>query len=732
MESYKKIIGILFLGCAAGNIQSFQHLARLARPAATAVRQALQAKPTIRPLNPIAQPQIKTVHTHPSSFAPLVTAQKNGQEQKKSWNKKWAALGATCAATAYALQKDPVLCEGAKAPIDIETFDYASLEDMDDWRLNELIESIPTYLFIEYNPRTDFCKKALDFYIDNNKIEKLAYLILGELFKQLPDTQKQECFLKIINSFIDNNKIEKLDPSVLVSLFKQLSNTQKQEYSFKIINSFIDNNKIEKLLQDSIDYGWIFGSLFYQLTDTQKQDTSLKIINSFIKNNKIEELGCSTLDSLFEQLSDTQKQDSFLKIINSFIDNNKIEKLDNQIFFKLFYQLTDTQTQDYYSLKIINSFIDNNKIEESSYWMLYRLFTLHLLDAQKQEYSLKIINYFIDNNKIEKFKFYFLLEHTPTDYLNNLPFTLATLMNASHQTCPTILHAKKNYSSIVAASEEFIQIPEIKELCIEMIDYSAEQQEKGYVTLLHGQAWEWSFYETLYRKLEQQKGKDVCNDFMYFRYDKNYLISEEKATALAKTGVKYYYTQELFGILFTNLFFIANHEGSNSVIYVAKNYDQSTSHNLNSQEILNLFKDSGLYKAAQKVHYSHKALFDRAQDLHKKASLYGNFVTVSIPKDLVNTLVYPTESGGPRIKYTLTNGTKTDDVLYMAEHADLLPFDTEFGIVLGPKMTDPEKAKKAGIEIKQWNAADPEIITQRDAIIDEIIQLVIQEAEKNK
>ena len=66
----------------------------------------------------------------------------------------------------------------------------------------------------------------------------------------------------------------------------------------------------------------------------------------------------------------------------------------------------------------------------------------------------------------------------------------------------------------------------------------------------------------------------------------------------------------------------------------------------------------------------------------------------------------------------------------MAEHADLLPFESEFGIVLGPQMTDPDKAKEAGIEIKQWNAADPEIIAQRDAIIDEIIKLVIQEKEK--
>jgi len=584
----------------------------------------LKAKPKIRPVNPTVQPQVKTIPTNSASLAPLAAQKKGQEQQKKSWNKKWAALGATgAAATTYALQKEPVLCEGAKAPIDIETFDYASLKDMNYTEIKELIKSLPAwtwgYLFSGYNPRTDFCKKYLDYYIDNNKIEKINWLILCVLLEGLSHKQTNS------------------------------------EYSLKIINSYINNNKVEQL--------------------------------QFV-----------TLDILFRMLNTEQKQE--------------------------------------YSLKIINSFFDNNKIEQLHYLSLYKFFK-RLNTEQRQEYSLKIFHNFLDNNNNEEplkgyLSFPVVCKYIPAQKLKNVSFTLSYLLDFSEKECPTTQHGNKHYPQIFGNLElSYLQVPEIRELCIEMINYSGQEQEKGSVTFLHGQSWSWSFYETFYRKLEQQKGKDVSDDFMYFRYDKSSLISEDDATSLTKTGVEDY-EEEQFGILFCNLTFMANTEGSNSIAYVASNRDQSTYFKGNENEqkikILNLFKDSGLYEAAQEVYSSHKALFDKAEDLHKKASFYGNFVTICIPKNLVNTLIYPTESTGLQRTYTLTDGTETDDVLYMAEHADLLPFETEFAIVLGPKMTDPDKAKEAGIEIKQWNAANPEIIAQRDAIIDQIIQLVIEQA----
>lgn len=43
---------------------------------------------------------------------------------------------------------------------------------------------------------------------------------------------------------------------------------------------------------------------------------------------------------------------------------------------------------------------------------------------------------------------------------------------------------------------------------------------------------------------------------------------------------------------------------------------------------------------------------------------------------------------------------------------------------MGPTLLNPENAHKAGITIREYNAADPEIMVERDKVLAEIIELV--------
>jgi len=283
---------------------------------------------------------------------------------------------------------------------------------------------------------------------------------------------------------------------------------------------------------------------------------------------------------------------------------------------------------------------------------------------------------------------------------------------------------REPYLTTTIMGNMFIRNQPIKEVCRRMNEYSADQQEGNKIVFFHGQAWSWHLYEMVYRKLEQKvHQKDVPDNFVFLRWKEKELYADHtrEQEIFEKGAVGQYRPSALF----TNAALLANDAGSNSVKYVVGNFDQSIISERNQHTVTDIFEEFNLHDEIEFLQKNNSLLFERLFDLHRVASKYGNFISISIPRPLVSKIAYSARSGGFRYFLPVKNGESCCPLEIIDYNQGAVPFYSEFVIVLGPTVCNPERARQAGIEIKQWNTANQEIIAQLDALINEIIDKAV-------
>ena len=270
--------------------------------------------------------------------------------------------------------------------------------------------------------------------------------------------------------------------------------------------------------------------------------------------------------------------------------------------------------------------------------------------------------------------------------------------------------------------KQMMKLPlDLLEVTKKLMLYAYENTKKNRITFFHGQGWGWNLRATLTKKLYEQKyGIKIGNTFYFLRFLlSDMCLCDDHQRELAQQGVRQisiWFNEERWNILFANLALFANSMGSNTVDYVKANTDQSIINGRNKKALLDIFKEYCFEQEIEKLQEQTSGLFENLEALHKAASKYGNFVAISMPKELASKIAYQTTSGGPRIEY---KGMK--DVVEIEENFEKMPYNNEYGIVLGPNILDPIEAEKAKVEVMECNAGDPEIIAKRDAVIDKII-----------
>lgn len=278
----------------------------------------------------------------------------------------------------------------------------------------------------------------------------------------------------------------------------------------------------------------------------------------------------------------------------------------------------------------------------------------------------------------------------------------------------------------------------VQKICNSLMSYSSDKLKyDDKITFFHGQGWSWNLQATVAKKLyAKTNNTTVGDDFTFLRFSKEDPgCCEEHQKELAQNGVnnksRILFDEQRPNVLFANLALFANDSGSNTVDYVSYNNDQSIIQGRNIKNLIDVFTAFGFEEEIKQLQSQEPGLLNRwlwagsgplneLEQLHRSASEYGNFVTITMPRQLASEISYPTRSGGSRFEYE-----GMSDVSDIVDNFGKMPFRNEYCIALGPNMLDPIEAQKVGIEIKSWNSADPKIIAERDALIDEIIELCI-------
>lgn len=296
--------------------------------------------------------------------------------------------------------------------------------------------------------------------------------------------------------------------------------------------------------------------------------------------------------------------------------------------------------------------------------------------------------------------------------------TKLVLINDMNRESLTERHLLKHPGSIV----QYINLPLIlQELTHKLIKYSSDELSKEYVTFFHGQSWSWNLRSLLTKKL--RKHQMIDNDehitgFTFLRYSSQLTLCTDTQHRIAQTGVRVgqFFKEDRYNVLFTNLALFANPTGSNTVEYVQNNYDQSSVHGRSVKSLVNIFKEYGFGDELSLLLSDEPDILIKLSNLHNSASKYGNIVTISIPKNIVSDIAYPSKTGGRKIKYV-----DMDNIVDIVDNFDCIPYANEYCIALGPNILVPKQACIAGIKVKSWNTADPDIILDCHNLIDEIV-----------
>ena len=492
--------------------------------------------------------------------------------------------------------------------------------------------------------------------------------------------------------------------NIPITVWRQLSFETRSEYSQKVLKKFKGHNTLH-----TIDPEWMRHYLD-AIPGSLRQDVVLEYLNSIEDNSAFEKVGDKNFSSIlcsveraWGETPESSKmwlrmieQEKELYIISPesfcfYLETIPLAQRE-AVFFKYFNQVKEKCAPDVFG----NSSFIHMALLFCTSWN-------HTLETS-ESYS-RVMKAVCESN------------HTQ-EVINDQDFN-ATVTSKS---------ARANLDTFFLLGNTFIKHPAVKELCIAINDYSAQEEQKGRVTFFHGQAWHWNLCEKLYRSLEETVNKkEVPENFLFLRWKERQLYEDDaQEVELQKTGMTWFGEDKRF--FFTNSALLSSHSESNSVLFVVNNFDQSTKHRANMHTLEDIFKSFGLEYEVKLLEKQSPELFIKLEELHAKASQYGNFITVSMPQPVAAKVSYTTDWGNGGIKVVFPCGRKnsTNPVEVIQYNQGVCPFHMESVLVMGPTLCNSTEAQQEQVEIKQWNAANPEIIAQRDALIKEIINNVIE------
>ncbi len=240
---------------------------------------------------------------------------------------------------------------------------------------------------------------------------------------------------------------------------------------------------------------------------------------------------------------------------------------------------------------------------------------------------------------------------------------------------------------------------------------------KNRIVLFHGQNDQWAFLETLFKRLLfVSRGVETPKKFVWLRFSQEAGLTNQESAEISIHGVSgedgKKFEKYRFKVLFANLHLLANHWGSNSLLYTLTNSDQSAGRRFDfTGSIENQCAELGMAEEYKQLLAEDPKMFDRLYDLYKSEVLargdIGRLIVFSLPRPIAQSLCYPTRSGGG--VYPLkVNGKLTTDVTEIADHFDQAPASNEYCLILHQYITDPKKAAEAGVVMETFSSASTE------------------------
>jgi|GEM_PF-6514991 len=239
---------------------------------------------------------------------------------------------------------------------------------------------------------------------------------------------------------------------------------------------------------------------------------------------------------------------------------------------------------------------------------------------------------------------------------------------------------------------------------------------KGRVVLYHGQNDLWAFLEKMFKALLLIKGVSTPEKFVWLRLTLKALLTDKQVAeiraygAYGKSGKEF--DNYRFKLLFTNLHLLANDWGSNSLLYVLSNMDQSAGKRFDFDEgIGNLFAELDMMEIYKKLRTEDPDLFNRLYDLYKAEVLtrgaVGRLIAFSLRRSVAQELCCPTASGAG-VHPLKINGKWTTDITEIADHFSQVPDRNEFFLIADKRITDPQEAAQAGVIMETFTSAPTE------------------------
>ena len=530
------------------------------------------------------------------------------------------------------------------------------------------------------------------------------------------------------------------------SLYNTDVNPQELIKAMQSPESFHDNpilcDKVKTFLQNNTlsDIEGIFTALLNK--DIKDTRSCLKSLQSAIKKDEIfAKKMILTTENFFKEFHNAKSASPLnignlayiLGSISNNIDPSKLELLKQNFWNAIFYtdwlydwisegnlldQLLPNEIENFIkTLGIICAKTDARSRSNKLYEMIILTQFAHTIEQKK-----------LTDTDIK----HLFSELIKTDYGNKVASLcsistahLLSLCSGNQQT-PSCLHLQKYKHSMPIGYYFSTTEDNFLNMLKNVIAKEKEAMNDNEV-FYHGRWWEYGFLSDIFDILHSYKSDIEPGGFVFPHLNDSptgkkselFLAAEQekreylkrhgnrsshltKSTEKTPEAIEAYLNRQR--LLFVNKFLFGNLErpGSNSIDYIIHNYNQNQGDiDFSVQEIFSMFGYTNVYK-------KHEKEILALQRKYNSLSKYGELLQIIVPKNMVDKCVYYTTSGGPKLTYTLSDGTKTTDIKKILQDEDQNPRDIgEYAIIMTHDIgLDP---KRSGIQITSHNTVDPAI-----------------------
>jgi|GEM_PF-3184611 len=257
------------------------------------------------------------------------------------------------------------------------------------------------------------------------------------------------------------------------------------------------------------------------------------------------------------------------------------------------------------------------------------------------------------------------------------------------------------------------RIKHVKLMMSDFKEFMEEQYRQDRIVFLHGQQDQWAFLAGIFDDLITIKyGHSIPEDFVRLRFQERSVIkSDDVVRATRERGIpsREAFKDIWFHLLFTNLHLLANEEGSNTLLYFLKNYDQTTNQKRFDFKtgIKALFSELDMLSEYDALMKEMPTLFTDLYDAYKKDVVargdIGRLIAISMQKGVAQRLAYSSTFGGPHKSIDI-DGEPTVDVVKIAERFGQAPYENEHVVIMSKEVTDPYEALQAGTKMRFFTA----------------------------